>query len=558
MNEALGERSSRRMHARGVLLRAARNLWITVRDLLAYPFVSRVPRDWVVVRLDRGLTDGPMPGDWLRAKRVRNLAQVESLLQRAAADSRVRGVLFRVGRAPLGWAKLRALARQLEALRDAGKRCVVYAENTGNAGAWLGSLADAFWMTLEGRLDLIGIRVSSPYLKKLLDRLGVRGDILKAGRYKGAAEIIDRAAMSEASREALSEVVDGLYGALVRGLASGRAESEEQAREWIDAGPYLAAEAKELGLVDELCYADELGEKLAELSGSEERVPRISDLAYARVSQPAFAFEPLSGGQRVGVVPISGVIRSIETTARPVARALQRAARDTRVAAVVLRIDSPGGDALASDLIWRAVRKLREKMPVVASLSDTAASGGYYAACAADEIFAEDTTLTGSIGVILAGLEFDELLSRLGVNFDGVQRGEHSAIYDPYRRRSQGERALLKRQVRHHYETFLERVAEGRSKSTQEIAPAAEGRVWTGARARELELGDHLGGLSDAVARAGALAEICGPPDEPVWLSPQPSLLDRMRNLEAARSPLLETEPWLEMQYYCPVAIALR
>ena len=546
--------------------RAAKNLWIGIRDALAYPILTRVPRDWVVIRLDRGLVDVPMHVDWLRGRRIRNLAQVVSLMQRASADARVRGVLLRVGRSPIGWAKLRAISRQVEELRAKGKRCVVYAESTGNAGAWLGALADAFWMTPEGRLDLIGIRVSSPYLKELLDRLGVRGDIFKAGRFKGAAEMIDRNAMSNATREALSDVVDGLYNALVDGLVRGRARDEAQAREWIDAGPYLAAEARELGLVDDLLYADEVGERLATACGSEGRMPRISDYGYARVSKPAFAFESLRGGQRVGVVPLTGMIRSIEATARPLARVLQRAARNRDIAAVVLRIDSPGGDALASDLIWRAVRKLREEKPVVASLSDTAASGGYYAACAANEIFSEDTTLTGSIGVILAGLEFDELLDRLGVHFDGVSRGAHSGIYDPYRRRSEDERALLKRQVRRHYETFLSRVAEGRGKDVSEIEPAAQGRIWSGARAEELDLVDHLGGLGDAIARARELAKIPETGLDPLWLSPEPSLLQRMRNLDGVRGGLgsglrgerWEGNSWLEMQYYCPVAIPLR
>ena len=301
-----------------------------------------------------------------------------------------------------------------------------------------------------------------------------------------------------------------------------------------------------------------MSEQLAKLVEAEGPVSRISDLGYARVSKPAFAFESLSGGRRVAVVPLSGVIRSVDATARPLIRALQRAGRRSDVGAVVLRIDSPGGDALSSDLIWRAVRKLGEKKPVIASLSNTAASGGYYAACAAHEIFAEDTTLTGSIGVILAGLEFDELFERIGISFDGVARGEHSAIYDPYRRRSEDERALLKRQVRRHYETFVARVAEGRGCEPAEIEPAAQGRVWTGARAQDMGLIDRLGGLGEALARAHEVAKIPESPLGPLWMSPELSLLQRMRELEAARLLGWESERWLEMQYYCPIAIPLR
>ena len=399
-----------------ILGRAARNAAVLARDVLALPFLRRVPRDWVVLRLDRGLVDVSRGQDLLDLLRSQppTLADTLQVRERAGGDPRVQGVLLRVGVA-LGWAQLATLERALARLRAAGKRSVVYAERTGNAGAWLGACADLFWMTPEGHLDLLGVRVESPYVRELLDRLRVRPEVLHAGRYKSAGELIERSGLSDEAREALESVVEDLYGALLRGLAEGRGVSPEVAREWIDRGPYLAADAREAGLVDTLLYADELPGRLAALAaeanpaappedvadapaeGSEaeaEEAVLLPAAAYQRLSRPRFALEPLRDGRpRIGLILVEGLIRHSAHSARAVVGLLRRAAELSNVRAVVLRINSPGGDPLASDLIWRAVQRLRERKPVVASLADTAASGGYYVAMGANEIIAEPTTL---------------------------------------------------------------------------------------------------------------------------------------------------------------------
>jgi protease-4 len=403
----------------------------------------------VVVRVDRGLSEARTVSPWIEEalQLPQSLANVLDCVEFARKDPRVHGVLFRLGQAPLGWAKVSALARGLGRLREAGKPVVVYAERAGNAGAWLGALADHFWMAPEGRLDLLGVRVETPFLRGALEKLRIRPDVFFAGRYKSAGEILERKSMSRAAREALDEVVDRLYASLLDGLAQGRAGNLDRAREWVDGGPYLASQALEVGLIDELVYGDELPGRLAaiadgtEPSATSREARLVSVPAYLRVARPRFRWQPLRGAPNIlAVVPLQGLIGASAGSPRGIVGQLRRLAQSEEVCGVVLRVDSPGGDPLASDLIWRAVGKLAEKKPVVASLGDTAASGGYYVAMAANEIVAEPTTLTGSIGVVMLSLEFEGLLEGLGVRFDAVERGRHAGIYDPARPRTEEER----------------------------------------------------------------------------------------------------------------------
>ena len=282
----------------------------------------------------------------------------------------------------------------------------------------------------------------------------------------------------------------------------------------------------------------------------------VPDLAYLRLSRPRFALEPMvDGPAQIAVIPVLGLLRSPQRSARPLVSLLRRAADLDSVRAVVLRINSPGGDPLTSDLVWRAVGKLREKKPVVASLGDTAASGGYYVAMAANEIVAEPTTLTGSIGVVLAGLSFDEVIAGLGVSFDGVSRGRHAAIHDPFRQRSDEERELLRRQVEQIYRGFVAKAAQGRNREPEELEKVAEGRVWTGAQAHERGLVDALGGPELALARVRELAGLDAGEGEPVLLGPPSQFWRFLRGAEPA---VAATELLGGPQLLCPIEIPLR
>ncbi|MEE8558835.1 MAG: signal peptide peptidase SppA [Myxococcota bacterium] len=499
-----------------VLGRLLRNVAGIARDAALAPFRRMAPRRWLAIRLDRGLPETSTAASW-PAGRLQSpaLPTVLDALARAIPDPDLQGVLLRVGTSALGWARIVALGRSVRALREAGKRVVVYAERTGNAGAWLGALADHFWVAPEGRIDLIGIRAQSPYFRRALDRFGIRAEVLQAGRYKSFGEIFTRDSMSPETREALEAVVDELYETLVEGLASGKAGSTEQARRWIDEGPYVAAEALEIGLVDDLVYGDEIPGRLAGIDDPQrERAEArlLGPRTYLHLLPRAVPWQPIWGvPDRIVVVPIVGLLGAGAGSPRGVVGVLRRLARDDRVAGVVVRIDSPGGDPLAADLIWRAVRKVAERKPIVASFGNTAASGGYYVATGANAIISEATTLTGSIGVVWAMPDLTGLLEEVGVRVDAVERGAHAGIYDPTRARTDEERSRLRKQVDQMYGDFVGRVASGRGIEQERVREMAEGRVWTGAQAAELGLVDELGGLDRAVARVRELAGL--PPD---------------------------------------------
>ena len=557
----------RARQAGAVAARLALNLGVLARDGALTALTSRVPRDWIELRLERGLVEVP-PGSSLLARRRPRpglLQDALDVLARARGDARVQGVLLHMGQAPLGWAKVAGLARGIQALRAAGKRAVVYAEHGANACAWLGALADRFWMAPEGRLDLVGVRLDSPFLREALDRFHVRATVLAAGRYKSAGEMFERSSHSPESREALDDVADELYSALRGGLAA-RAPGAGQAARWIDEGPYLASQAREAGLVDALLYPDELRAQLAALtSGAAAAAPDadvepeqarvIGSAAYLRLSRPRFALRPLLREHaRIPVVPLLGMITAARV--RPVVRLLERLRKDASARAVVLRIDSGGGDATASDAVWHAVQRLVQRKPVVASMGDTAASGGYYAAMAASEIVAEATTLTGSIGVVMVAPEIEELLTHLGVRFDAIERGRHAGIYALNRTRSDEERAHLRRQVERIYASFVQKAAASRELEPGALEQVAQGRVWTGRRAFEHGLVDALGGLDVALERARALAGLEPGEGEVVPLDPSPGLLQRVLGSPELAAP----EPWPAAmpQLLCPVSADLR
>jgi protease-4 len=546
------------------LRRLLRNVGGLLREAALLPVERLAPRRWLVVRLDRGLTEVPGPFLWLgeRLQAPRPLPAVLAALRRAAEDPGLRGVLLRVGGRSLGWSKAVVLARAVRRLREAGKLAVVYAERTGNAGAWLGALADRFWIAPEGRVDLLGIRTESPFLRRALERLRIRPEVLQVGRYKSIAEILTRDSMSRESREALEGVVEELYGALVGGLASGRAGSPEKAREWIDGGPYVASEAREIGLVDDLLYPDEIPARLEALHEGREAPEGVLDArlvgegAYLRLRPGGFRWRPLwARPDRIVVLPIVGLLGPGAASPRGVVGALRALAKDRSVAAVVLRIDSPGGDPLAADLLWRAVRQLASRKPVVASLGDTAASGGYYVAMAASAVVAESTTLTGSIGVVWAMVDLGAALEELGVRFESVERGAHAGIYDMTRSRTEEERTRLRKQVERIYQDFVDKVAQSRGLPLEQVRAAAEGRIWSGAAALEQGLVDEIGGLDLAVLRARERAGLPADGPEPEYLRGHAPALRRLLSPEpVGLGEVGLTGPAL----LCPLRIPLR
>jgi protease-4 len=524
-----------------------RNLAVNAARLLHRALHLRHRIDYVRLSVQGTLpprrTRGRLPWLWRRFFHSPTEITFEELdgdLTRVERDPRVRGVIVCLGTLKMGWGRLCALRARLEALGSAGKDLAVYLQEAGNAEYYVASAARFIVLSPAGSLGLTGLSAEVRFYKDALQKLSTETEVVSAGKFKTAFEPFTRDEMSEAHREALGAILDDLFGELVEAVAQGRRMERETVRRLIDRGPYSPARAQEAGLVDAVAYEDEieslLGETQVRLAAADE---------YRRVARRSCEWLPLWRPRQIAYLNLSGMIHLGESAQLPgrrvtcghetICKALDVARRDGRFAAVVLHVDSRGGSALASDLIWREVSRLRAQKPVVAFLGDVAASGGYYAACAASHLVASKGTLTGSIGVLAGKLNLAGLLLRLGVRTEVIKRGASADLLSAARGFTTEERKRLEGDLQAFYRDFVSKVAQSRKLPVKRVEAAAEGRVWTGARALALGLVDELGTFSLAVRRARERAGIPeGAPAPLVSLGTEP-----------ARPALWGRGPWI-------------
>jgi protease-4 len=483
----------------------------------------------------------------LRARGRRLLRPTLRALHEAAEDRQVIGLIAKVG-GMWPWATMQEVRRGVQAFAASGKPTLAWAESFGEVGfrdmaAYV--LATAFgelWLQPGGGVGLLGVGIETPFVRGTLDRLGIEPQFEQRHEYKNAADVLLRKEFTAAHREALERLAESVFSDAVETIADARGLTHDQVRELIDTGPRTASEAQAAGLVDRLGYRDQAYEAMRDRTGSE------AELLFADRwrSRRKIAPPPHRRGH-VALVEVRGGITSGRTRRSPMGRqagsdtvsAQLRAARDNdRARAVLLRVESPGGSALASEVIWREVWRLRESgKPVVVSMGDVAASGGYYIASPAEVIVALPATLTGSIGVAGGKLVVDGLLERVGVSTGSVQRGARALMYSPRRGFSEDERARFAATIDVIYNDFVGKVAAGRKRPVAEIEAVARGRVWTGRDALEAGLVDELGALRDAVRIARERADL--PEDAPVLGAiriPPLARLSRPRNSEDPRT----------------------
>lgn len=444
------------------------------------------------------------------------LAKLYRGLSAARRDPAVLGVALTIQDADFGLAKAEELRRELIAVGAAGKRVACYLETAGEGSNgtleyYLATACDEISLAPAGEVNLLGFYVDSPFLRGGLDKLKIEPSFLTAGEFKSAGESFTETAHSPAAREALEAVLDSLYQRLVDDIAARRGVDAATVHAWIDRAPHPAEDALALGLVDALAFPDQFRDTLDAWGEGDAR--RVELLDYARgaaVGSPT--------GAKIAVVYALGSIHRGGSGTEPftgdpvigsddLAALLDDLAEDDAVAAVVLRIDSPGGSALASDLILRAVDQLRAEKPVIASFSDVAASGGYYIASRASKIVAEATTLTGSIGVVTGKLATGRFQAELlGVTHDPLRRGANADLYAGLAPFAGEQRAIMQRRLDAVYARFLDHVAAGRGLERAAVEAVAAGRVWSGADAQARGLVDELGGLERAIALAASAA----------------------------------------------------
>ena len=477
------------------------------------------------------------------AGQVTSLKSLVRRIDRASADADVKAVVLTYDDMYLGYGQLEEIRRALGRLQGADKKVYVHAEGIGTFSYALLCAGDHLSLAPQSSLWLTGMYGEALYVKGLLDKIGVHADMMQMEAYKSAGEMLMRTGPSKEARENVNWLFDGYYESLVDMIAESRDKTPAQVRDLIDGGPYLANEALEEGLIDAVETRDEFLTRIkGEIEGpvkvdnryGREKAAQInlaSPLAFFSLLAEMFKTPEVSQKDAVAIVYVEGVIlpgHSQPSLFGPtggaysgdIRKALEKAARDESVKAVVMRVDSPGGSAEASEVILNATRRLQDKKPFVVSMGNVAGSGGYYVSCAAETIFANEVTVTASIGVVGGKLVTKGLWDKLGINWVGYKRGAHADMLNSERPFNDDERSLFEGYMRDVYEVFKGHVADGRSgKLTKPLDEIAGGRVFTGKQALELGLVDRIGGLDQAVEYAAAKASL---DDYEVRVIPEP------------------------------------
>ena len=482
------------------------------------------PASTLVLALDRPLQE-PQPDPFLTEffhARVYSVVDLTSAIDRAAKDDRISSLLVEVTPASVGLGKLQEVREAVERFKASKKPVWAYFEATHTGGYYVASAADKIYAPPTGNLMLGGPVAEIPFFRGVLDKLKVEPQLYHIGAYKSYSDTFMRKDMSDAQREATDAILDSIYGQLVDGIAKGRKLSPDKVREAVDKCYLVGSQIRSLGLADDLLYKDQVEDGLKKINGNEDRWHRVAVSDYIndhRVDLAAGAKKSLalvlaSGGIVSGDSEPAGPFGSDNMGSDTVIRWLRRAGENESVAAVVFRVDSPGGSGLASDMIWRQVEVLRKTKPVVVSMSDVAGSGGYYIAMGADGIVAQPATITGSIGVVSGKFVLKGLMDFIGYNQETLKRGANSDIFSGYDRFTPEQEKLVQDQMEVFYKDFVTKVAQGRKTTYEAVDRIAQGRIWSGEDALKLGLVDRLGGIHEAVAMAKEKAKL--PADEPV------------------------------------------
>jgi protease-4 len=449
----------------------------------------------------------------------RSLTRLLSEIKKAKADKRIGAILLEIDMTMIGWGKADEIRDQIADFRSTGKPVYAYMEYGTNKEYYLATACDRIYVAPIGDLFIIGLTADVMSLGGSLDKLGVKPDFYQIGKYKTAPEQYTRKDMSEASREVINSILDEFFARYVNTIAATRKKSVEDVRALIDNAPLGAWDAKQAGLIDDAKYRDEVEDELKKRLGykDDDKLRKVKESDYRRVRPESvglgegerialiFASGPIGGGQSNDGSAFSDQSAGSDT----VVKALNEARDDKDVKAIVLRVDSPGGTSYASDVIWHAVEKAKAQKPVVVSMGDVAASGGYYISATASKIVAHPSTITGSIGVYAGKPVIKGFYDWIGVNNEYVLRGKQAGMFRETEPFNDDERAKFEGMLkRFYYNDFLPKVAKGRGRDLEYVDSVGQGRVWTGTQARERGLVDEFGGLEKAVEVAKQLANI--------------------------------------------------
>jgi protease IV len=438
--------------------------------------------------------------------------------KKAKVDKRIKAILLEVEMSGAGWGKSEEIRDAIADFRSSGKPVYAYMELGMNKEYYIASACDKIFVAPPGELFINGLAADVMFFRGSLDKLGIYPDIYQIGKYKSAGDMFTRKDMSDAHKEYINSLLDDLFNRYVDAIAKARGNSPEAIRAIIDDAPYSAEKAKEVGLIDGAVYRDEVNKEFKAKLGYKEsdELPVVRGSDYREVEPESLG---LNKGENIAVIYASGDIGSGRSENSPsgsqsigsdtLAKALNDARDDKTVKAIVIRVDSPGGSGLASDVIWHAVEAAKQKKPVVVSMSDVAASGGYYISASASKIIAQPSTITGSIGVVAGKPVMRGFYDWLGISNEYVMRGKRAGMFRETEKFSPEERTKFEDWIKTtYYDDFVPKVARGRNKDAAYIDSVGQGRVWTGAQGKERGLVDEFGGLDRAFEIAKQLANI--------------------------------------------------
>jgi protease IV len=479
----------------------------------------------IVLKLHGDIPEKPpveFPVPFIGGPAPPTVRDVWSLLERAASDSRVKAVLVVTGDMDTGWAKANEIRDSILKFKKSGKPVYAFVRSPGSIEYYLATAADKVFASPEDILDVKGLRAELAFFKGTLDKLGVEMEIHHVGKYKDAGDMFTQRTASPETREVINSLLDGIFGTFVQTVAQARKKTPDEVRALIDRGPFTGDDALKSGLVDALRFEDQVeGELKTALKQNELKKMSHRDYLTSAANE---------GGKKIAFLVGDGaIIRGSGEDAMgsdeafssgAFIRLLRRVASDKDVQGVIMRVDSPGGDAIASDEILREVKLLRDKKPLVISMSDAAASGGYYVAMTGDPILAYPNTITGSIGIIYGKANLRGLYDKIGVHKDIMTRGANAAIDSDYGPLTESGKQKLRETLEDFYKGFVGKAAASRKKSYDQLEPLAQGRVWLGSQAKANGLIDELGGIDKAIEMIRKQAKI--PADEKIRLEPYP------------------------------------
>ncbi len=447
-----------------------------------------------------------------------SLSSLVLQFKKAKVDNRIKMIVLDVNMSGVGWGKAEEIREAIADFRTSGKPVYAFLEFGLNKEYYIATACDKIYVPPPGELFVTGLAADVMFFRGSLDKLGIYPDMYQIGKYKSAGNMFTQKEMTEAHREYINSLLDDLFNRYVEGIAKARGKSADEVRALIDNAPYGAGKAKEAGLIDDVLYRDELENLLKTQLGykQEETLRVIKGSSYDDIEAESLG---LNKGEKVAVIYATGDIGSGQSDNSPsgsqsigsdtLVKALNTARDDKTIKAIVIRVDSPGGSGLASDIIWYAVVAAKEKKPVVISMGDVAASGGYYIAAGASKIVAQPSTITGSIGVVAGKPVLRGFYDWLGISNEYVLRGKNAGMFRETEKFSPDERAKFEEWIKKtYYEDFVPKVAKGRNKDAAYIDSIAQGRVWTGSQGKERGLVDEFGGLDRAVEVAKELAGI--------------------------------------------------